>query len=52
MEELQQFDAGIFTALNGLHGLYFDSFMYLVTKIATWTPMILMLLYLLFLNKG
>ena len=52
MEELQQFDAGIFTALNGLHGLYFDSFMYLVTKIATWTPMILMLLYLLFLKKG
>lgn len=52
MEELQQFDAGIFTALNRLHGLYFDSFMYLVTKIATWTPMILMLLYLLFLKKG
>ncbi len=52
MDALQQFDASIFTALNGLHASYFDNFMWLVTKIGTWTPMILMLVYLLFLKKG
>lgn len=52
MDALQQFDAGIFSTLNGFHAYYFDSFMYLVTKIATWIPMILMLLYLLFIKKG
>ena len=52
METLQQFDAGIFTAINGLHGTYFDSFMWVVTKIGTWIPMILMLLYLLYFKKG
>ena len=52
METLQQFDAGIFTAINGLHGTYFDSFMWVVTKIETWIPMILMLLYLLYFKKG
>lgn len=52
MEALQQFDAGIFSAINGLHASYFDSFMWLVTKIATWIPMILMLVYLLYAKKG
>ncbi|MBR5087335.1 MAG: phosphatase PAP2 family protein [Muribaculaceae bacterium] len=52
METLQQFDAGIFTAINGIHGAYFDSFMWVVTKIGTWIPMILMLLYLLYFKKG
>ena len=52
MDALQQFDAGIFSALNGWHAAYFDSFMWLVTKIATWIPMILMLLYLLYFKKG
>lgn len=52
MDTLQQFDASIFSAINGLHGTYFDSFMWLVTKIETWIPMILMLLYLLYFKKG
>ena len=52
MEALQQFDAGIFSAINGLHASYFDSLMWLVTKIATWIPMILMLVYLLYAKKG
>lgn len=52
MDTLQQFDASIFSAINGVHAAYFDSFMWLVTKIATWIPMILMLVYLLFLKKG
>ena len=52
MDALQQFDAGIFSATNGWHAAYFDSFMWLVTKIATWIPMILMLLYLLYFKKG
>ena len=52
MDALQQFDAGIFSVINGWHAAYFDSFMWLVTKIATWIPMILMLLYLLYFKKG
>ena len=52
MEALQQFDADIFSAINSLHASYFDSFMWLVTKIATWIPMILMLVYLLYFKKG
>ncbi len=52
METLQQFDASIFTALNSFHASYFDSFMWLVTKIGTWLPMILMLLYMLYFKKG
>lgn len=52
MEALQQFDAGIFTTINSWHALYFDNFMALVTVIATWLPMILMLLYMLYMKKG
>ena len=52
MEALQQFDASIFSAINSWHMSYFDNFMWLVTKIATWIPMILMLVYLLFYKKG
>lgn len=52
MDTLQQFDAGIFTAINSWHATYFDSFMWLVTKIGTWLPMILMLIYLLYFKKG
>lgn len=52
MDTLQQFDASIFTAINGLHAGYFDNFMWLVTKIGTWIPMILMLIYMLYFKKG
>ena len=52
MEALQQFDAGIFTAINSWHAAYFDNFMWLVTKIGTWIPMILVLLGMLFFKKG
>ncbi|MBQ5508661.1 MAG: phosphatase PAP2 family protein, partial [Muribaculaceae bacterium] len=52
MEALQQFDAGIFTAINSWHAAYFDNFMWLVTKIGTWIPMILVLLGVLFFKKG
>lgn len=52
MEALQQFDAGIFTAINSWHVAYFDNFMWLVTKIGTWIPMILVLLYFLYFKKG
>jgi len=52
MEALQQFDANIFTALNGMHSLYFDNFMPLVTVVLTWSPMILMLLYMVYVKKG
>lgn len=52
METLQQFDASIFTVINSWHAAYFDSFMWLVTKIGTWIPMILVLLYILYFKKG
>ncbi len=52
MDTLQQFDASIFTAINSLHASYFDSFMWLVTKIGTWIPMIAVLLYILITKKG
>ena len=52
MDTLQQFDASIFTTINSWHALYFDNFMWLVTKIVTWIPMILMLLYMLYFKKG
>lgn len=52
MEALQQFDASIFTTINSWHALYFDNFMALVTVIATWLPMILMLLYMMYTKKG
>lgn len=52
MDTLQQFDASIFTAINSWHMAYFDSFMWLVTKIGTWIPMILVLLYILYFKKG
>jgi undecaprenyl-diphosphatase len=52
VDALQQFDASIFSAINGFNAAYFDSFMWLVTKIGTWIPMILMLVYLLFVKKG
>ena len=51
MEALQQFDASIFTTINSWHALYFDNFMALVTVIATWLPMILMLLYMMYIKK-
>ena len=52
MEALQQFDASIFTTINSWHALYFDNFMALVTVVATWLPMILMLLFMLYRKKG
>ena len=52
MDALQQFDASIFTTINSWHALYFDNFMALVTVIATWLPMILMLLYMIYKKKG
>lgn len=52
MEALQQFDASIFTTINSWHALFFDFFMALVTVILTWSPMILMLLIMLFIKKG
>ena len=52
MEALQQFDASIFTTLNSWHALYLDNFMALVTVVATWLPIILMLLFMLYKKKG
>lgn len=52
MEALQQFDASIFTTINSWHALFFDFFMALVTVVLTWSPMILMLLIMLFVKKG
>ncbi len=52
MDTLQQFDANIFTSINGWHALYFDNLMVLVTVVATWLPMILMLLYMICRKKG
>jgi len=52
LDTLQQFDASIFTAINSWHAAYFDSFMWLVTKIGTWIPMILVLVYVLYFKKG
>lgn len=52
MDALQQFDASIFTTINSWHAFYFDNFMALVTVVATWLPMILMLLFMLYKRKG
>ncbi len=52
MESLQQFDASIFTTINGWNALFLDNLMPLVTVIATWLPMILMLLLMIYKKKG
>lgn len=52
MKALQQFDADIFTSINSWHAFYFDNFMSLATVVITWLPMILMLLFMIYMKKG
>lgn len=51
VECLDSLDRSIFLFLNGIHNEFFDVFMWYVSKTATWTLMLLFLLYILFKNN-
>ncbi len=48
METLEALDRQLFLLLNSFHSVYLDEFMYLVTKIAIFTPLFIYWIYLLF----
>ena len=48
METLEALDRQLFLFLNSFHSVYLDEFMYLVTKIAIFTPLFIYWIYLLF----
>ncbi len=51
IEYLDALDKEILLYLNGMHSPYFDTFMWYVSKTATWSLMGIILLYLLFKNN-
>lgn len=51
IEYLDSLDKSIFLSLNGIHNDFFDIFMWYVSKTATWTLMLLVLLFILFRNN-
>lgn len=52
LEQLKDLDNTIFIALNGSNSLYWDGVMWLVSKTATWIPLLLVLLYVVVKNDG
>ncbi len=48
MQTLEALDRQLFLFLNSFHSVYLDEFMYLVTKIAIFTPLFVYWIYLLF----
>ena len=51
VECLDSHDRSIFLFLNGMHNDFFDVFMWYVSKTATWSLMLLFLLYIIFKNN-
>lgn len=51
VECLDSLDRSIFLFLNGMHNDFFDVFMWYVSKTATWSLMLLFLLYIIFKNN-
>lgn len=51
IEYLDSLDKSIFLSLNGIHNNFFDILMWYVSKTATWTLMLLVLLFILFKNN-
>lgn len=52
IEVLKHYDRELFLALNGLHKPWLDQAMFLMTKAVFWTPVYLLLLYLIAKNYG
>lgn len=48
LEYLQNLDTEVFSAINGIHAPFFDSFMWLATAKFAWIPIILALIYVIF----
>ena len=51
VECLDSLDRSVFLFLNGMHNDFFDVFMWYVSKTATWSLMLLFLLYIIFKNN-
>lgn len=51
LEVLKNIDNNALVALNGSDSLYWDSFMWLVTKTTTWIPLMLIFLYIILKNN-
>lgn len=50
LEWLKECDDALFVMLNGSDSLYWDGFMWVVTKTQTWIPLMLMVLYVVVKN--
>lgn len=51
LEELKELDGSLLLSLNGSDSIYWDSVMWIVTKTATWIPLLLVVLYLVAKNS-
>ena len=51
IQQLIEFDKEVLLALNGNHSLFWDGFMWTVTKTITWIPVGAALLYVIFKNN-
>lgn len=51
IQQLIEADKSMLLALNGSDSLFWDGFMWAVTKTATWIPAMLVLLYVIFKNN-
>lgn len=51
LQQLIEVDKNLLLALNGSDSLFWDGFMWTVTKTATWIPALLTLLYVIFKNN-
>ena len=51
IQQLIEVDKNLLLALNGSDSLFWDGFMWTVTKTGTWIPAMLVLLYVIFKNN-
>lgn len=51
IQQLIEIDRNLLLTLNGSDSLFWDGFMWTVTKTATWIPAVLVLLYVIFKNN-
>lgn len=52
IQQLIDFDKMLLLQLNGSDSLFWDGFMYIVTKTNTWIPAAIALLYVIFKNNN
>lgn len=52
IQQLIDFDKALLLKLNGSDSLFWDGFMYIVTKTKTWIPAAIALLYVIFRNNN